>query len=214
VVDTNFFAFDSTLSDGTFYWRVKTLTVANTDSSEYSQTRRFDIDESAPQQPMLLMPPNGAQTGDSTPFFDWSTVSKAASPVTYDLEISTDPAFTPGPETIVYGGLTLSEYQPTVALTPDTTSYWRVIATDAAANSTTSPTFTVAYRQFICGDINFDGSLDVSDLTYLVNYAFRSGSPPPLQISSDVDASGDINIADVTRWVDFSFKSGPPLSCP
>ena len=77
-----------------------------------------------------------------------------------------------------------------------------------------SAVFTVAYRSFICGDVNHDGNMDISDLTYLVDYAFRHGPPPPLEIAADVDASGDINIADVTRWVDFSFKDGPALTCP
>jgi hypothetical protein len=211
VLDTNFYAIDSALSEGTYYWRVKTMTTTGVDSSDYSEIRRFDLDLYPPDAPILLAPANGTQTGNPTPFFDWTTVAK--SPVTYDLIISNSSTFPFSTKTQFNVGLTASEFQITRPLIADTTSYWKVVARDGAGQTDTSEVFTIAYRRFECGDVNNDSSVDVSDLTYFVAYAFKDGPPPPIEISADVDASGDLNIADVTRWVDFSFKNGPPLNC-
>ena len=74
-----------------------------------------------------------------------------------------------------------------------------------------------------CVDIrgNADGdiyqSLDVSDLTYLVDYLFRGGNAPWCNEEGNADGSLDeqINVADVTYMVDYLFGGGPPPpSCP
>jgi len=58
---------------------------------------------------------------------------------------------------------------------------------------------------------NLDGvpGITISDLTYLVDYLFRSGpSPDPLGLG-DVDCSGSVNIADLTYLVSYMFAGGP-----
>jgi serine protease len=63
---------------------------------------------------------------------------------------------------------------------------------------------------------NVDGvpGINVSDITYLVDYLFRSGlSPVPLE-AADVDCSGSVNVTDLTYLVNYLFRSGPPpCSC-
>jgi predicted outer membrane repeat protein len=69
----------------------------------------------------------------------------------------------------------------------------------------------------IRGNIDWDlgDAVNVADVTYLVDYLFRSGPEPPCPEEGDVDGSGTINIADVTYLVDYLFRSGnPPLPCP
>ena len=66
---------------------------------------------------------------------------------------------------------------------------------------------------------NVDGdpgdAINVADLTYLVDYQFFDGPPPPCFEEGDVDGSGAINVADLTYLVDFLFFSGPaPAPCP
>ena len=46
VIDTNSLAFDSTLGDGKYFWRVKTFNTSETDSSEYSDVRSFSVGQS------------------------------------------------------------------------------------------------------------------------------------------------------------------------
>jgi len=57
--------------------------------------------------------------------------------------------------------------------------------------------------------------IDVADLTYLVNYLFMSGPPPPCEEEGNVDAiettpGVPIDVADVTYLVFYMFLSGPP----
>ena len=68
---------------------------------------------------------------------------------------------------------------------------------------------------------NADGdlfqSLDVSDLTFLVDYLFRSGPAPWCIAEGNADGGLDeqINVADVTYMVDYLFGGGPqPPACP
>jgi hypothetical protein len=67
---------------------------------------------------------------------------------------------------------------------------------------------------YICGDVNGNGSNpNVVDLTYLVDYMFRSGPPPPVLDAANVDGTGGINVADLTYLVDYMFRSGPVPVC-
>ena len=66
-----------------------------------------------------------------------------------------------------------------------------------------------------CGDVNFDlTGLNILDLTYLVDYIFRSGPLPPKIDAADVDGGGGFpNILDLTDLVDYIFRSGPKPTC-
>ena len=63
-------------------------------------------------------------------------------------------------------------------------------------------------------DINRDGSTDVSDLAYMVDYLFRSGQEPGCPDEVDLDASGGINVTDLAYLIDYLFQGGPePAPC-
>ena len=63
------------------------------------------------------------------------------------------------------------------------------------------------------GDVNLDGSVNILDLTYLVNYIFRGGPPPTVMELADVNGSGgQANIIDLTYFIDFIFRGGPAPS--
>ena len=66
----------------------------------------------------------------------------------------------------------------------------------------------------IRGDINHDGAIDITDLTYMVDWLFGGGPPPPCLEEADVDANGSADIADLTFIVDYLFGGGPaPPPC-
>ncbi len=68
--------------------------------------------------------------------------------------------------------------------------------------------------QYICGDADNDGlGPFVSDLTYLVNYVFKGGPPPPIPESSNVDGEPGIYVSDLTFLVNYIFKGGPAPVC-
>lgn len=60
------------------------------------------------------------------------------------------------------------------------------------------------------GDLNGDGSMKVSDLTYLVNFLFKAGAGPGCPAAGDVNSDGSIKVSDLTYLVNFLFKAGPP----
>ncbi len=67
----------------------------------------------------------------------------------------------------------------------------------------------------IRGDVNYDMALNVADLTYIVDYLFRGGPPPPCAEEGDVNGDGPTNVADLTYIVDYLFRGGPPpAACP
>jgi hypothetical protein len=69
----------------------------------------------------------------------------------------------------------------------------------------------------IRGNINDDPAqtIDISDLTFLVGYMFKSGPEPPCVEEGNVNGQGDIDISDLTYLVGYMFKSGPePALCP
>ena len=61
------------------------------------------------------------------------------------------------------------------------------------------------------GDINDDGTdANILDLTYLVDYVFRGGSPTLCDEKADLNNDGTpSNILDLTYIVDFIFRGGP-----
>ena len=65
----------------------------------------------------------------------------------------------------------------------------------------------------LAGDFNDDGSVDVSDLTAMVDFMFGGGPAAPCPDEADVDASCGIDISDLTFRVDWMFGGGAPPVC-
>jgi Dockerin type I domain/Beta-propeller repeat len=58
------------------------------------------------------------------------------------------------------------------------------------------------------GDVNGDGTVNVLDVFYLINYLF-AGGPAPL-CSGDVNGDGTTNAGDIFYLINFLFAGGPP----
>jgi subtilisin family serine protease len=90
----------------------------------------------------------------------------------------------------------------------------------ALGNGLIDPTAALAnFQPWICGDMNGNGgNPNIVDLTYLVNYLFRSGTPPANIYSADLDGNSTennpvVNIVDLTYLVQYFFVFGPPPIC-
>lgn len=210
VVDTNIYAFDGTLADGLYYWRVKTFDTAETDSSEYSEVWAIEVDGTAPA-PLELQSPYDSQVVVAGPnTFNWTTSLKA-SPVTYDFSLFSDP---PGAFDTAVTGLTESQFPLD---TVDGGAFnWVVTARDGAGNETVSDTF--AFSISCChgetGDVNFDGSINLTDLTLVVNQAFVTFVPVPCTAEANTsgDANCDITLTDLTLLVNKLFVTFEPTA--
>jgi len=67
----------------------------------------------------------------------------------------------------------------------------------------------------LCGDVNVDGYIDLSDVIYLANYYLEGGPPPPDPIWR-ANANGDyvIDLSDVIYLAKFKLTGGPqPHGC-
>ncbi|KPK99999.1 MAG: hypothetical protein AMJ90_08980 [candidate division Zixibacteria bacterium SM23_73_2] len=67
----------------------------------------------------------------------------------------------------------------------------------------------------VCGDVNRDGEIDLSDAIYLANYYLRGGDPPPVPIYR-ANANGDVavDLSDVIYIANYYLKGGPsPHDC-
>jgi len=67
--------------------------------------------------------------------------------------------------------------------------------------------------QFVCGDAVGDGDVNILDITFVINYLYKSGPPPVPEQAADVDSSGGVNILDVTNLINYLYKSGPEPNC-
>ncbi len=66
----------------------------------------------------------------------------------------------------------------------------------------------------ICGDVDVSGGEpNVADLTFLVDYLFLAGPPPPVMEAANVDGKGGINVVDVSYLADYLFFDGPDPDC-
>jgi hypothetical protein len=64
-----------------------------------------------------------------------------------------------------------------------------------------------------CGDADGNGRINLLDVSYLINYLYRSGPcPNPLYMS---DANGDdkINLLDVSYIINYLYRGGPATTC-
>jgi hypothetical protein len=98
----------------------------------------FTMESEAPAAPDLLLP-EPDEKAEATPSLDWKDADDPSLPVTYTLQIATDKDFTEDSIVLQKTGLTDSEYTLTEEekLEPvkkEAPYYWRVKATDGAAN--------------------------------------------------------------------------------
>ncbi|MEW5993968.1 MAG: dockerin type I repeat-containing protein [Candidatus Zixiibacteriota bacterium] len=71
-----------------------------------------------------------------------------------------------------------------------------------------APAFPVQ-AQYLCGDADGSGAINVADLTYMVGYLFQGGAPPQPLAAGDCDENGQVDVADLTYLVAYLFQGGP-----
>ena len=62
---------------------------------------------------------------------------------------------------------------------------------------------------FLCGDPNNDGSVNVSDAVWIINFVFTNGPEPEPWASGEVNCDGALNISDAVWAVSYTHLTLP-----
>jgi hypothetical protein len=180
---------------------------------DYVTIKYYQTNE-PPDSFSLLFPPDKAFTPRGV-HFDWETATdpNTFDQVTYDLYVSRTNHFPSNPDsTTIDSNLTISEHTKTLDYG---IYYWKVKAKDKYGAERWSDQichFMVTGIHY-SGDINLDGSTNIGDVIFLINYLYISGpAPEPLKLG-DVNCDNEVNVADVIFLINFLFNNGPPPSC-
>lgn len=63
------------------------------------------------------------------------------------------------------------------------------------------------------GDVNCDVNIGLTDVVYLINYAFKSGPEPCILEAGNVNCDWFTDTADIVFLINYLFKSGPKPEC-
>jgi hypothetical protein len=78
--------------------------------------------------------------------------------------------------------------------------------TNVTANHTISATF--AKPPYVYGDANGDGTIDISDVVYLISYIFSGGAAPDPEAAGDANCDSSLDISDVVYLIAYIFSGG------
>lgn len=73
---------------------------------------------------------------------------------------------------------------------------------------------TFVWQTVLAGDVNKDYVVTIADVLELVNFVFKSGSPPEPTEVGDVDGHAAINSSDIIFLVNYVFKGGTAPTLP
>ncbi len=68
----------------------------------------------------------------------------------------------------------------------------------------------------MCGDANADGTVNVNDAVYIINYVFIGGAPPqPIRACGNANGDSSVNVSDASFLTNYIFVAGaqPPGDC-
>lgn len=66
---------------------------------------------------------------------------------------------------------------------------------------------------YIHGDVNGDGLINLGDVVYLISYQYKGGPPPNPLLAGDVNCNGGVDLGDVVYLITYQYKNGPPPPC-
>lgn len=100
-------------------------------------------------------------------------------------------------------------------LVPGEDYYWRVRAADHLEHGEWSdPAAFFVFSSAMCGEANGDGSLNVGDAIFVINYVFKNGPAAVPECAGDANGDTHVNVADAVFVINYVFKNGPiPQEC-
>ncbi len=112
---------------------------------------------------------------------------------------------------VIVSGFTNTSF--TIPGKPEDVYYYKVRAKDAEGQLSGYSDYVRVVvgnpQEYICGDVNGDGLLDVSDAGYLLQHILCGGTEPSYYGQSEVDDCENINISDVAYLLSYLYYGGP-----
>jgi len=69
-------------------------------------------------------------------------------------------------------------------------------------------------QEYVTGDANGDGVIDLGDVLHVVAYLYKNGPAPDPSEAGDADCSEVIDLGDILYLIAYLYKGGPEPSCP
>ncbi|SYZ74547.1 exported hypothetical protein [Candidatus Zixiibacteriota bacterium] len=63
------------------------------------------------------------------------------------------------------------------------------------------------------GDADNNGSVNILDVSKIINWKYKGAAAPVCQSQADADGNGAVNILDVSRIINWKYKGGIPAVC-
>ncbi|GEM_PF-1163087 len=162
-----------------------------------------------------MYPPNGEATPCNRPVFSWAgMINDPESIDNYHFQL--DRYFDFYSPIYDIDNLTSPTFNPPNPLGEDSVFYWHFRIFNGVEWSEYSRTFAayIVPGYNMCGDVVCDGTVNILDIVFLVNYKFKSGEPPCSMYLADVNNDAAVNILDIVYLINYKFKSGPEPNCP
>ncbi len=67
---------------------------------------------------------------------------------------------------------------------------------------------------YVCGDANGSETVNILDITFLINYLYKDGPAPQFPNAANVNNDAAINILDITYLISYLYLEGPEPVCP
>ncbi|MFH2037724.1 MAG: dockerin type I repeat-containing protein, partial [Candidatus Zixiibacteriota bacterium] len=97
----------------------------------------------------------------------------------------------------------------------DITSQSYSVTGDLTAGGSFIENSEIAMIGHTSGDANFDGIINILDVTRIIGYIYKGGEEPrPIIETGDANGDGSINILDATRLIAFLYKDGAAPTHP
>ncbi len=155
-----------------------------------------------------IYPANGRPTANPQPTFSWSGLaSRALAADSYEFQLDRYYDFRSPIFSVT--GLTSPQYHIPYSLGADSVFYWRIRPVVSGIPGAYTRTFAAYLLNYLCGDGNGDGTVNISDAVFLIAYIFAGGSTPDPLAAGDANCNGAVNISDAVYLIAYIFAGGP-----
>lgn len=61
---------------------------------------------------------------------------------------------------------------------------------------------------YVCGDVDNDSLVNISDVVFIIDRIFRAGPPPSVEKAGDVNCDGQLDVTDAVYILQYIFAGG------